>query len=129
MRFAVAVLLLVAISPSVAEVLIPRGSIWKYYAEGPVVSTWNRTNFDDGTWPSGPAKLGYGEGDEQTFVSAPTNTPTTCYFRRTFIASTQKIASVTLRLLADDGAVVYLNGVRVLAKNMAPVQSSYDSPL
>ena len=31
-------------------------------------TTWRATAFNDGGWASGPAELGYGDGDEATVV-------------------------------------------------------------
>ena len=70
----------------------------------------------------GVAPLGYGDGDEATVVSyGPTVAPKfiTTYFRRAFtVANTSSIHALTLRLLRDDGAVVYLNGAEVFRSNM-----------
>jgi hypothetical protein len=127
MRFAVAVLFLVAISPSFAQVLIPRGSTWKYYC-GPIATNWNLTNFDDSLWPTGVAELGYGDGDEQTVINAPTNSPTTCYFRHSFIVTNSDIGSLSLGLLVDDGAIVYLNGTPVVRTYIRDGPVNYDTP-
>src|SRR4030095_4685493 len=44
----------------------------------------------------------------------------TTYFRRTFgVTNVGDISSLTLRLLRDDGGVVYLNGVEVFRANMS----------
>jgi hypothetical protein len=77
--------------------------------------------FDDGARASGPAQLGYGDGDEATVVSFgpnPNSKYITTYFRATFQA-TAVPATLTLGLLlADDGAVAYVNGVEVARDNM-----------
>ena len=65
--------------------LVPRGSMWKYFTSGAAPTNWYQPGFDDGAWLSGPAQLGYGEGDEQTLVSdEPGDAQPTLYFRRTF---------------------------------------------
>ena len=95
--------------------LIPAGSVWKFLDNGSDQGTaWTATNFNDGTWSSGPAQLGYGEGDEATVVgygSDGNNKYTTTYFRRAFVVTNAaSMTNLLFRLLRDDGAVVYLNG-------------------
>jgi hypothetical protein len=103
--------------------LIPAGSIWKYLDSGTNQGTaWRAVSFNDSAWKSGPAQLGYGDGDETTIVSYgrdPKKKNITTYFRRAFnVTDPAKFTSLTLGLLRDDGAVVYLNGTEVLRSNM-----------
>jgi hypothetical protein len=101
--------------------LIPKGARWKYLDSGVDPGTaWRGTNYDDRTWLSGPAQLGYGDGDEATVVSYGPNINSkyiTTYFRITF-TNDANLTNVTLNLLRDDGAVIYLNGVEILRSNM-----------
>jgi hypothetical protein len=102
---------------------IPRGSVWRYRDDGSDQGTaWQAVAFDDSSWTSGPAQLGYGDGDETTVVSFgpdPFNKFITTYFRRHFIVTNAaQWASVAVRLLRDDGAVVYLNGTEIARQNM-----------
>lgn len=106
--------------------LVPAGSIWKYLDHGsnqPIA--WRDSGFDDSSWASGRAKLGYGDGDESTVVSYGPNTLNkyiTTYFRHTFVVPEGRaISNLIVRLLRDDGAVVYLNGVEILRNNMPAV--------
>jgi len=102
--------------------LVPAGSVWKYLDNGTDQSTaWRATDFNDSGWASGPAQLGYGDGDERTVVnSGPTNNHyITTYFRRWFLATNPALfTNLTVRLLRDDGGVVYLNGVEIFRSNM-----------
>ena len=104
-------------------ILVPTGSVWKYLDNGTNQGTaWRAVAFVDGAWASGAAQLGYGDGDEATVVSFGPNSSTkyiTTYFRRAFtVADPSAFAALSLRLLRDDGAVVYLNGVEVFRSNM-----------
>jgi hypothetical protein len=106
-----------------ADVLVPVGAVWKYLDNGSDQGTaWRSTTFNDSSWASGPAQLGYGDGDEATIVSFgpdSANKYITTYFRRSFNVPDASIyQSATLRVLRDDGAVVYLNGVEVFRSNM-----------
>ena len=43
---------------------------WRVLDDGSDQGTaWQRVDFDETSWPSGPAELGYGNGDEATLVS------------------------------------------------------------
>lgn len=81
-------------------------------------TSWRDSAFDDSSWPEGPAQLGFGDGDEATVIDSP-NSLITAYFRTHFqIADPASVKSLDLRLLADDGAIVYLNGQEVVRLNM-----------
>lgn len=108
---------------AVAADLISAGSVWKYRDNGSNQGTvWRNPGFDDSAWPSGPAQLGYGDGDEATTVAYGPNASAkyiTTYFRRTFmVADPAAVQALQLALLRDDGAVVYLNGTEVHRSNM-----------
>jgi hypothetical protein len=110
-------------TPAADTTLVPTGSTWKYLANGSDQGTaWRASSFNDSTWPSGQAQLGYGDGDEATVVPFgpdPNNKFITTYFRRAFnVTNASLFTGLTLRLMRDDGAVVYLNGVEVWRTNM-----------
>jgi hypothetical protein len=109
------------------ENIVPAGSVWKYLDTGTNLgTTWRSSSFNDGLWAAGPAELGYGDGDEATTVNCGPSFPAcnsgnfiTTYFRRSFsIADSSIYAGLTLRLLRDDGAVVYLNDIEIFRSNM-----------
>jgi acid phosphatase type 7 len=104
-------------------ILVSTGATWRYLDNGTNQGTaWRASSFNDSTWPSGSAQLGYGDGDEATtlgFGTDPNNKFITSYFRRAFnVTNGSLFTGLTLRLLRDDGAVVYLNGVEVWRTNM-----------
>jgi C1A family cysteine protease len=109
-----------AFRPSDSDTLIPAGATWKYLDDGSDQGTaWTEPGFDDGGWPSGPAELGYGDGDEATVVSYGPDAEDkqiTTYFRRAFTVTAP--SALRLRLLRDDGAVAYLNGAEVFRTNV-----------
>ena len=102
---------------------------WKYLYDGSNQGTvWRATGYNDSSWPSGTAELGYGDGDEATtipiFYSAPNEKAATCYFRREFTATNiGDITNLNVTVEYDDGYAVYLNGTRI-AGNL-PVNPSY----
>ncbi|MHC4622550.1 MAG: purple acid phosphatase family protein [Planctomycetota bacterium] len=131
MLFAGLMVLLVSFSASRVwgdeTILVATGATWKYLDDGSDQGTaWKEPGFIDAAWLAGPAELGYGDGDESTVVncgpSAPAcnaNNHITTYFRHSFdVADASVYNSLTLRVLRDDGAVVYVNGAEVFRTNM-----------
>ena len=103
--------------------LVAQGATWRYLDDGSDQGTaWRQEGFDDSAWAAGPAQLGYGDGDEATLLSYgpdSSNKYTTTWFRKTFdVADAATLTGLTLELLRDDGAVVWLNGVEVARTNM-----------
>jgi len=106
-----------------SSLLIPPGSTWRYLDDGSNQGTaWRAPGYSDSAWKIGPAQLGYGDGDEATVVSYGSNASAkqiTTYFRRTFsVTNPSSIGSLSLRILSDDGAVVYVNGTEAFRTNM-----------
>lgn len=124
--------LLSGISMAQTETIVfPRESNWKYLDNGSDQGTaWIAPAFDDASWASGDAELGY--GDVQTTVlsygpDANNKYPTT-YFRTSFTLSALPAANeeLVMRLKRDDGAIVYINGVEVFRVNMPSGVVTYD---
>jgi hypothetical protein len=101
--------------------LVPFGATWQYLDTGVDLGTdWTLPEFDDSTWASGPAELGYGDNDEATVVDGGPvdNRHVTTYFRHHFtVANPASITSLALKVRRDDGVIVYLNGQPILADN------------
>jgi tartrate-resistant acid phosphatase type 5 len=97
-----------------ADTLVPRGAAWKYWDRGAPPTGWRNTSFAATGWSDGLAELGFGDGGEATLLPAGR---ITYYFRYTFsVARAYRL--LTLELLRDDGAIVYLNGTEVFRSNM-----------
>jgi hypothetical protein len=114
--------------------LVPQGAEWQFLDDGSDQGTAWRTG--PVTWPGGSAEFGYGDGDERTVVNCcPSGVPSagcaiTTYFRHTFVVDdASEHDSLVLRLVRDDGAVVYLNRREIVRSNM-PVGMPvlYDTP-
>ncbi|WCO02847.1 metallophosphoesterase [Psychroserpens ponticola] len=105
----------------VSETLIDFASTWSYYdnadepsAQGAI--DWNDNTYDDSTWSTGNAHMGYGDGDEAQEVNTATKV---LYTRHNFnVADLSTIQALVLNLIYDDGAVVYLNGQEIMRTNM-----------
>jgi hypothetical protein len=124
--FWVGVALLVLASPrawAVTNGLVPVGSLWKYLDDGSNQGTaWRAFDFNDSSWTNGFAQFGYDEGDERTrlnFGPNPNNKYITYYFRTQFpVAGASTYTGLRLRVLRDDGVVVYLNGTNIFRNNL-----------
>lgn len=107
-------------------------TVWKYLDNGSDQgAAWCAIGFDDSTWASGPAELGYGDGDERTIVSygpVSTNKYVTTYFRRAFtVADPASFGRLNLRAIRDDGIIVYLNGTEIWRDNMPAGTIAYNT--
>jgi len=81
--------------------LIPTPDAWKSTATAPSSTAWKEPGFDDSAWSN------------VSSIREQSRTVTT-YFRKTFNATgISAMAALRFDLLADDGAVVWLNGVEV----------------
>ena len=121
--------LLVSVHEAQADVvLVPAGASWKYLDNGQTPEAWNAPAFTEIGWKAGFAELGYNtdinnpEPLEATVIGYGGNTDSkfiTTYFRHSFnVADPAAFTGLKLRLLRDDGAVVYLNGVEIARSNM-----------
>ena len=113
-----------------SQTLINQGSSWKYLDDGSDQGTaWRDLSFNDSSWSSGNAQLGYGDGDEATVISYgnDSNHKHICYyFRKTFnVTDPNANSGLKISLLRDDGAVVYINGQEVVRSNMPSGTISY----
>lgn len=102
--------------------LVSKGAVWKYRDNGSYPGAdWAGAAFDDSSWPSGPAELGYGDSPATPVSYGPdsNNKFITTWFRRTFnVTDASAVPALALNLKRDDGAVIYLNGVEVARSNM-----------
>ncbi len=136
------------LSAADGRALIPAGAAdWRYlaaedpaYAQDPSLDPfmepgldaanvdWISLTYDDSSWPQGTAAFGFGDGDEATVLSFSSATwPRTVYFRQEFTPGATGMEQLTLQLLCDDGAVVYLNSQEVLRVNMPVGIIGYDT--
>jgi len=102
---------------------IAKNDLWKYLDDGTNQDTsWRYPSYNDKSWKSGKAILGYGGNGETTILnygSDSNNKYITYYFRKNFeVPDTSDITSITANISFDDGAVVYINGKQVASFNM-----------
>lgn len=106
--------------------LVHVGSTWRYLSNGSDQGTaWRAPAFNDSSWSSGDAQLGYGDADEATVISP---LGLTHYFRQGFdVADASSVTALNLRLQRDDGAVVYVNGTEVWRTNLPTGTITYQT--
>lgn len=103
--------------------LIATPTTWRYLDNGFYPgSNWSTSSYSDVAWKSGNTPAGYGNGGESTIINYGPNPAfkyITTYFRKTInIADTAGFGSLELKLKADDGAVIWINGVEAFRFNM-----------
>ncbi|TPW76414.1 fibrinogen-like YCDxxxxGGGW domain-containing protein [Schumannella soli] len=100
--------------------IITAGSTWSYKYDGEAAPAgWNTPAGDTAGWSSGTAPLGWGTASIATTVTTSvTPKPLTAYYRKSVNVSTSGLSSVSLTTRADDGIVVYVNGVEVARKDI-----------
>ncbi|HKX60209.1 MAG TPA: Ig-like domain-containing protein, partial [Verrucomicrobiae bacterium] len=118
--------------PPISTALISFGDVWKYRDDGANLgSSWTGRLYDDRTWMTGASKLGYATPSLTTTVSFGPNANDkhiTTYFRRAFfLPSPSGFTGLLLRLVRDDAAVVYLNGLEVYRDNLQAGPISWNS--
>ncbi len=122
--------------------MLSAGQTWKWLlpAAAPANDAgglaWTAPSYVDGAWSAGAAPLGYGETTGLATNVAPvapnypsaTVAPGAAYFRTTFnVTGTAELTGAFFEIMADDGAVVYLNGVEAARINfpLAPTPATH----
>ena len=113
-----------AVAPG-ANDIVSLGSTWSYLDDDTDQGTaWRASDFDDSSWDSGPAELGFGDNDEATVI---TRGAPTFYFRHQFNVDSTGIVGLEVGLRRDDGAIVYLNGTEIVRSNMPQGEVGHDT--
>ena len=105
---------------------------WKYFDNGQAASNWQSASFNDASWKSGSAPLGYKINGVTTTVGYGSDTnhknPTT-YFRKKFTLNTAPTTTDRFQLSyqLDDGCVVWVNGQEAGRINMPQGTINYDT--
>jgi hypothetical protein len=107
------------------------GQTWKYSAAATSYPAgWNTTGFNDSSWASGKAILGFGTLDASADSNnvAITNSMLTSIggaghitdlFRTTFsVTDAAHVSQLSFKALVEDGAVLYVNGTEVARVGM-----------
>lgn len=107
-------------------IILPTNTAWKYLDDGSDQgSNWKTSSYNDASWQSGLAELGYGDNPITTLAGQKI----TYYFRNNFTISTpNQYYDYTINLRRDDGAIIYINGVEIYRDNINPGIVNYLTP-
>lgn len=119
-----------------SRTLLPASASWRYYDQGSLDGTgWKNATYNDASWASGKAPLGYYVGGSRYHNTAldyggnPNNKRPTYYLRTSFdLAKAPEAADIfSLQYTVDDGFVIYVNGHQAGRYNMPSGTISYDT--
>ncbi|MDB4537686.1 lamin tail domain-containing protein [Akkermansiaceae bacterium] len=114
--------------------MIPIESVWSYSDEdGDLGTAWRTGLAVDDAWQTGAGPLGYGsvkdglvEIDIATEVNNPSPRQPITYFRKEFeIDDAAAYLELTMKVRADAGPIVYLNGVKAFQDTNIPEGATY----
>jgi len=124
-------------------ILVAGNSVWKYLDDGTDQNTVWRSVYDDSTWQSGQAPLGYkdnGTGvSSDQFGALKTNLSygadkskkhPTSYFRTNVTLNKEEVMNsdkILGNFAFDDGVVLYLNGVEIYREAMPAGEINYQT--
>ncbi|MDW4573602.1 fibrinogen-like YCDxxxxGGGW domain-containing protein [Microbacterium sp. M3] len=103
--------------PGEPPVVIENGATWSYrYSSDPLPADWTAIPFDDSAWASGNGLLARGVAGAATNIDPTglTTKPLSAQFRKSFaVVDAAGVADGTVTVIANDGVIVYLNGVEL----------------
>lgn len=105
------------------DTIIKSGSEWSYYDKGDLIiedmSVIKPEQFD---WQKGPTPMGFGQNDEATLINQVNDKDsiiTWFVFQKTLrIENLEDHKTMLVRLVRDDGALVFVNGKEVIRTNL-----------
>jgi len=119
-------------APDPTIYIAPSDTAWRYRkgtseASSPVDS-WRQINFsEDSSWSTGQTPIGYGDADDETVLGDMQNSYSSIFMRHDFTIPPIDIpTSLKLRIYADDGAIVWINGQEVQRVHVADGQLAYN---
>ena len=89
---------------------------------------WRSLTFtEDASWITGQTPLGYGDEDDTTVLNDMRRNYSTVYLRREFTVAPLEIPqNLKLRIYADDGAIIWINGQEVKRVHVTDEEKSFD---
>jgi uncharacterized repeat protein (TIGR01451 family) len=116
--------------------LIAYGSQWRFHdtVTTTVVGTgrltnWNQTSYTDSWWRLGNAVIYYNDAGTTAAYNPGNATYPTTYFRKIVnIPSVSAYSDFTINIRRDDGAIIYINGVKVFADVFFASPTTYLTP-
>ncbi len=95
--------------------LVAPGADWRFLrGSEPLPPDWIDPEFDDASWEEGPTGIGYGGGDDVTGLLDMQGSYGAVFCRKEFhIDTLDAVGAIAVRVLYDDGIVVFANGTEV----------------
>ena len=105
--------------------LFADNTTWYYYDKGSLDGkSWKASNYSTTDWKSGSAPLGYG----QTVTTTTNTSLSTLYFRKNVnVRNYSATNGYVLEWVADDGFIIYVNGVEAGRYNMPSGEVRYST--
>lgn len=104
------------------EVAVAAGSTWSWRNDSAAVpAEWPTVGFDDSSWSTGTAPLGFGSSliSTDTWPGDPGTRPLSTQFRTTFtVEDPGDWDTVDVSVWVDDGALILLNGTEIGRGNL-----------
>lgn len=99
--------------------LVDAESVWSYHDEGiDLGDSWAIPSFDDSGWAEGPAELGFGNVGRAATTLNRLLQPA-FYFRKRFpVSALDPHRALRLRVMFDDGVIVFINGREAFRENL-----------
>ena len=119
-RYVFLQLLLFCLLNHAQQTIIKNGDEWNYFDNGYLENDWIK-NQNTVNWKKGISPLGYGDSNIATqlsFGGDEENKELVKYFKKEIIIDTDAFIGYEIRLLRDDGAVIYVNGKELFRSNM-----------
>jgi len=116
--------------PTSTTSLFDMGAAWSYYDQGSLDGQdWTTKNYSPTGWSSGSTPIGYDyNGQHPELVTTTEGYLPTYYFRKNVsISSLEGNAQFVLNWVADDGFIVYVNGMEAGRYNMPSGSAGYDT--
>lgn len=94
------------------ETVVDRSDTWRYTTDAAApAADWYAAGYDDAAWPTGRSGFGYGDGDDETVVSAGT---LVLFARIAFtVDDPARVREAVFHVDYDDAFVAYLNGTEI----------------
>ena len=113
--------------------ILKTNDTWKFYDKGALSNNnWRNSNFNDASWSSGQAPLGYKMSGVKTTVSYGSDSqrknPTT-YFRKTITLNGEPTTNdlFELNYQVDDGFIIWVNGQDAGRVNMTSGEVNFNT--
>jgi len=113
-------------------VLVPDGATWRYFKGTTepyrLQGLWRQRSFNDSSWPTGRAPIGYGESFIATNLADMRGNYTTVYLRNAFgVEDLDAFDTLTLEIKYDDGVNLWINGRLAFQDNVSGENLPYNA--